>query len=286
MPDGPGSELPRKLFDWLETLLYENESPFENSMLAYTDLGTGQPVVLLHAFPLTRQMWKDDAQAWSPRFRILAPDLPGFGDSAASAADFTMENCATEVSQFLRDRGVNEKVTLVGLSMGGYIAFEFIRLFPEKISGLVLTATHPLPDTEDAAKGRRETAEFVLKEGAHALSERLIPKLLGATTLGTKPEVTRRVQELIISNTTQGIANACFGLALRRDSTSVLQEIRVPTLIVAGSEDALIPEARAIEMKQQVNRAELAVFTACGHLVNLEQPQAFQKRVLEFLEIL
>ncbi len=255
-------------------------------MLAFTDQGTGQPVVLLHAFPLSRRMWDETVAAWSSRFRILAPDLPGFGDSRSTAANFTMEGCAREVSQFLRNRSVKEKIVLVGLSMGGYIAFEIIRQFPEKISGLVLAATHPLPDTEAAAKGRQETAEFVLQEGSQALSERLLPKLLGATTLATKPEVTQRVRELIASNSPEGIAKACLGLAARRDSTPVLQMIQIPTLILAGSEDALIPEARSIEMKQQVKKAEQEVFTACGHLVNLEQPQAFQERVLEFLKTL
>jgi 3-oxoadipate enol-lactonase len=255
-------------------------------MLAFTDKGTGQPVVLLHAFPLSRQMWESDVKDWSPRFRILAPDLPGFGDSPSSAADFTMEGCAREVSSFLQDRGVKEKITLVGLSMGGYIAFEFIRLFPEKISSLVLVATHPLPDTEAAAKGRRETAEFVLQEGAQALSERVIPKLLGATTLEKKPEVVQRVQKLIVSNSPEGIAKACLGLASRRDSTPVLPNIQVPTLIVAGSEDALIPETRAVEMKLQIKTSELEIVAACGHLVNLEQPQVFRECVQRFLKTL
>ena len=286
MPDNPALSLPTRLYDCFEAPLLKRNSPFDDSMLAFTDLGTGQPVVLLHAFPLSRQMWEDAVQAWSSRFRILAPDLPGFGDSPSSAADFTMEGCVREVSHFLLERGIREKIVIVGLSMGGYIAFEWIRQFPEKISGLVLAATHPLPDSEAAAKGRRETAEFVLQKGAQLLSERLLPKLLGATTLATKPEVTQRVQKLMVSNSSEGIAKACLGLALRRDSTPVLQEIRVPTLIMAGSEDALIPEARAIEMKQQVKKAELEVFTACGHLINLEQPQAFQERVLEFLDIL
>lgn len=255
-----------------------------SSMLAYTDQGTGQPVVLLHAFPLSRRMWEETVAAWSSRFRILAPDLPGFGNSPSTTANFTMEGCAHEVNQFLQDRSVKEKIALVGLSMGGYIAFEFVRQFPEKISGLVLAATHPRPDTEAAAKGRQETAELVLQEGTQALAERLLPKLLGATTLAAKPEVTQRVRELIVSNNPEGIAKACLGLASRRDSTPVLKMIEIPTLIVAGSEDVLIPEARAVEMKQLVKKAELEFLTACGHLVNLEQPQTFHERVMEFLD--
>jgi 3-oxoadipate enol-lactonase len=137
-------------------------------MLAFSDQGIGQPVVLLHAFPLSRLMWSDTISAWSSRYRILAPDLPGFGDSPASPGDFTMEACAQEVSGFLLEREVNEKVVLVGLSMGGYIALEFVRQFSEKLRGLVLVATHPLPDTDEAVKGRQETAAFVLKEGTQA----------------------------------------------------------------------------------------------------------------------
>jgi len=255
-------------------------------MLAFTDQGTGQPVVLLHAFPLSRQMWESTVKDWSPRFRILAPDLPGFGDSLPAVADFTMENCALEVYHFLQGRGVGEQIVLLGLSMGGYIAFEFIRQFPEKIRALVLVSTHPLPDTEAAAKGRQETAEFVIKEGTQALSVGLIPKLLGATTLQKRPDVVQRAREFIVSNSPEGIANACYGLALRRDSTPLLQKIEVPTLIVAGSEDALIPETRALEMKQQIKTSELDVFAECGHLVNLEQPRMFHESVLRFLNVL
>src|SRR3990172_7894049 len=251
-------------------------------MISFTDQGTGQPVVLLHAFPLSRRMWDETVKAWSSRFRVLAPDLPGFGDSPIPAADFTMENCASEVNNFLRKRGVGGKVVLVGLSMGGYIAFEFMRQFPEKIRGVVLVATHPLPDTEATARGRQETAEFVLNEGSEALAGRLIPKLLGKTTLESKPDVVQRCRELIVDNSPSGIAKACHGLAARRDSTSLLQHILVPTLIVAGSEDALIPETRAIEMKQQIKTSQLEILKECGHLVNLEQPQTFHELVFHF----
>jgi pimeloyl-ACP methyl ester carboxylesterase len=217
---------------------------------------------------------------------VLAPDLPGFGDSPATQGDFTMEGCAREVYSFLGGRGAGNKVVLVGLSMGGYIAFEFVRLFPEKIRGLILVATHPFPDSETAAKGRQETAEFVLNEGSEALADRFVPKLLGKTTLENKPEVVQRCHELIVDNSPLGIAKACYGLASRRDSNPQLPHILAPTLIMAGAEDALIPENRSREMAQQIKTSQIEILEECGHLVNLEQPQAFHERVFRFLKSL
>jgi pimeloyl-ACP methyl ester carboxylesterase len=256
----------------------------ESEYLSFIDSGSGLPLVLLHAFPLSRKMWDGEIGSWSKTHRVIAPDWRGFGESKLATDPLTMESCADDLHQLLQKLGIKQKAILLGLSMGGYVAFEFVRKYPESVQGLVLTATQPIADSEAAQKARYETAELVQREGAAALAERLIPRLLGKTTLQSKPEVVQQVRELIESNSPSGIAAACYGLASRRDSSALLSQIRLPTLIVAGDEDAIIARIQADTMHQGIASSQMAVMNQSGHLVNLEQPALFRQAVANFLE--
>jgi len=229
-------------------------------------------------------MWDGEVEIWSKTHRVIAPDWRGFGESPPAAGPLTMESCADDLHQLLQQLGIKQNAILLGLSMGGYIAFEFVRRYPDSLQGLVLAATQPNADSEASQKARYEMAEFVQKEGTAALAERLIPRLLGKTTLQTNPDVVDKVRGLIESNLPAGIAAACYGLALRRDSSSLLSRIQVPTLIVAGEEDAIIARTQAHAMCQRIASSQLAVMHHSGHLVNLEQPGAFHEAVASFLE--
>jgi pimeloyl-ACP methyl ester carboxylesterase len=229
-------------------------------------------------------MWDVQIEAWIDRYRVIAPDWRGFGESPLSAGAFSMESCADDLHQLLAHLGAREKIILLGVSMGGYIAFEFVRKHQELLQALVLVATQPVADSEAGRKTRYETAEFVQKEGSGALAERLIPKLLGKTTLETRPQVVERVRTLIRSNSAAGIAKACHGLASRRDSTPILPQIRIPTLIIAGSEDAIVPRDQADTMRREIANSRLSVIERSGHLINLEQPDEFGNTVLDFLK--
>jgi 3-oxoadipate enol-lactonase len=252
--------------------------------LSYSDKGFGPTVVLLHAFPLNRRMWDAQFEAWRDRYRVIAPDWRGFGESPLGTGAFSMESCADDLGQLLARLGVREKIILLGVSMGGYIAFEFVRKYQELLQSLVLVATQPVADSDAARKTRYETAEFVEKEGTGALAEKLIPKLLGKTTLEARPQVVERVRALIQSNSPAGVAKACHGLASRRDSTPILQQIQIPTLIMTGSEDAIVPRDQADTMRREIATSQLSVIVKSGHLVNLEQPDDFQNTVLNFLK--
>jgi pimeloyl-ACP methyl ester carboxylesterase len=250
--------------------------------VAYTDQGDGQPIVLLHGFPLSRRMWNAQVEAWSHDFRVIAPDFRGFGDSAL-AREFSITGCAEDVHELLVSLRIQDGVVLLGLSMGGYISFEFIRRYQEMLRGLILVATQPAGDSDTARQARYETAEFVRREGSSALAEKLIPRFLGKTTLATKPEVADAVRSLIHSNAPEAIAQACYALAARRDSTSFLREIKIPTLIVAGSEDALISSTQAETMQREIPHSQLVVVEQCGHMINLEQPVVLSTVVADFL---
>ncbi len=251
--------------------------------LKHTEEGSGRPLVLLHAFPLSRRMWDKQVDAWKRSFRVITPDFRGFGESSLGSGEMTMEICADELNALLNQLGIQEKLVLLGLSMGGYIAFEFIRKYQDRLSALILAATQPSPDSEESIKARFETAQFVKDKGAAKLAERLVSRLLGKTTLDSRPAVAEEVRKLIQSNSPEGIAHACYGLASRRDSTPVLAQISIPTLILAGAEDIIISKIQAENMALSIPSSHLRVIENSGHLINLEQPELFNRVVLNFL---
>ncbi len=256
----------------------------ESDVLSYMERGSGTPLVLLHAFPLQRRMWNAQLEAWGRGFRVIAPDFRGFGESPPGEEDSRMESFADDVYSLLGQLQIEGKVVLLGLSMGGYVAFEFARKYPERLKGLVLVATQPINDSEEARKSRYELADLVRTQGVDVLVERMTPRLLGKTTRETRPEIVERVRQLITSNSAKGVAKACIGLASRRDSTPVLERIGVPTLVVVGGEDPVVPSGQLDLMKRDIRFARLVVLERSGHLVNLEQPEEFNRIVWAFLE--
>jgi pimeloyl-ACP methyl ester carboxylesterase len=253
-------------------------------ILANTDQGSGPPIVLLHGFPLSRRMWDREVRVWSKNFRVVAPDFRGFGDTPMTSGNFSMAGCAQDVRALLASLRIDKDVVLVGLSMGGYVCFEFLREYQDSLRGLILVATQPTADPDAGREARYETAEFVRRQGSSALAERLIPRFLGKTTLAKKPEVVKTVRTLIESNSPEAIAKACYGLAERRDATSFLADIRIPTLVVAGVEDALISTAQSEAMHRQLRHSQFVPVEECGHLINLEQPETLDNAVSAFVK--
>lgn len=250
--------------------------------LGWEEAGQGLPLVLLHAFPLNRRMWQAQQQALAVRYRVITPDLRGHGESAVGEEDSTMERLAEDVARLLDALGL-ERVVLGGLSMGGYVAFAFLRRYAARLAGLILADTRAGADTEEGRRGRFETAAVAEKEGSAAIAERLLPKLLAPATHEKKPEVVRAVREMILATSPAGIARALRGMAARPDSSPLLPTINVPTLVLVGEEDMLTPPAEAEAMARSIPGAKLVKIPAAGHLSNLEQPAAFTAAVEEFL---
>ena len=255
-------------------------------MLAYSDDGSGIPIILLHAFPLHRKMWEAQVAAWRLHYRVIAPDFPGFGESVPRDEESRMESFADDILRLIESLFLSVPVVLTGLSMGGYVAFEFARKYPERLRALILVATQPVNDSEQARQARYEMADLVRREGTGILIERMLPRLLGKTSREARPKVVETVRQLILANPAKGVAKACYGLASRRDSTPVLASIQVPTLIVAGDEDPIIPERQLQIMQKEIPRAQLAVIKGSGHLVNLEQTEEFNRIAGQFLDSL
>lgn len=250
--------------------------------IAFEVDGDGPAVFFLHAFPLGLAMWDAQAQALKASYRVVRFDARGFGGSPPGDGLLTMERIGNDAVALLDNLGISQ-ATVCGLSMGGYAAFALVRRHPERLKALVLADTRAGADSEEARRNRAELAEKVRRQGAAAAADAFLPKLVGETTRKERPELVERLRKLILKNPPRGIADALAGLAARADSTPTLKEIRVPTLVMCGDEDVLTPLTEAESLQRGIAGSRLAVIPKAGHLSNLENPEAFNEAMNEFL---
>ena len=231
------------------------------------------PVVLLHAFPLSSAMWRPQAEDLSNEYRIITPDLPGFGSNPATAT--SIELMADDVAGL-----IHEPVVLGGLSMGGYVALAFARKYPAKLRALILADTKAEADDATGKANRDQLITFAESHTARDVIDTLMPKMVSS------PAAAEQVRALAAAQSTAGIANALRALRDRPDSSDMLQTIRVPTLVIVGSEDQLTPLPVARSLAGRIAGAKLEVIPGAGHISNLENPTAFNESLRKFLRLL
>jgi 3-oxoadipate enol-lactonase len=252
--------------------------------LFYRDAGSSRAardaVVFLHAFPLHSGMWSRQLAALEARHRVLALDYRGMGKSDVAPEALTMEVVAEDVRALLAHLRV-ERAAVVGLSMGGYAAFELYRRAPGLFRGLVLCDTTAAADGDEARAVRLRFAQTALEKGLGWVAEEMLPKLLRHAP---DPATVKEVRHLVGGTTPAGVAACQRGMAQRPDSTSTLASIACPTLVVVGEEDAATPPAEAEKLAAAVKGARLVRIAAAGHLANLENPAAFDAALTGFVE--
>jgi pimeloyl-ACP methyl ester carboxylesterase len=247
--------------------------------------GAGTPVVLLHAFPLDGRMWAPQAEALADTgtYQVILPDLRGFGAAKEQVVEEAgMDLLADDLARLLDDRGL-DRVVLGGLSLGGYVAFAFVRRHADRLSGLLLLSTRAGADAEEARAKRLAMADRVLAEGNGFVPEVMLPRLLGPTTLKERPELVQRVTSLIAEQDPRAVAAAQRGMAARPDSSDVLGSIAVPTLVVTGEEDKLTGPDEGRELAAGIPGARFLLVEQAGHLVNLERPEVVNEALLDFV---
>lgn len=244
--------------------------------IAYEDHGSGPAVVLLHGYPFNRSLWRDQVSALRDDFRVIVPDLRGHGESAVTSGTATMEAMANDVAALLDLLDISQ-ATIGGLSMGGYVALAFSRLFPSRVQSLVLAATRAQADTDEAKQNRAVQAEKARTEGMKGIADMMLPKLLIPETVAKRPEVVKHVRGMMASTNPEGAAAALQGMALRQDQTSFLPQIKAPTLILVGREDVITPVADSELMHREISGSQLRVIENAGHVVNLERPEQFNR---------
>jgi 3-oxoadipate enol-lactonase len=247
--------------------------------IAYDEAGSGTPLLLVHGFPHNRTLWRPQLSGLARHFRCIAPDLRGFGESDARGP-YTMDRYADDLAGLLDALGI-ERAAVAGISMGGYITFAFWRRHRARVTALVLANTRAGPDSAEARAGREAMIDLARTRGAAAVADAMIERMVGASTRRRAPELVRAVHAMLASASVEGIVGALTALIHRPDSTPTLPTIDVPTLIVAGEEDAIAPIDEALAMHAAIRGSRLEVIPGAGHLSNLERPATFNAVVSE-----
>jgi 3-oxoadipate enol-lactonase len=251
--------------------------------IAYWTLGDGPPVVLLHPFPVNHEFWLPVAGALASRYRAIMPDLRGHGDSGVGEGPATMEKHAADIATVMNDADVG-RAPMIGVSIGGYVLFEFWRKHRGRMAALGLYNTKATADSAEARAGRLKVAADVLDLGTEPFFESMIPKLLGKTTRETRPDLVDDVLRMMRKMSPDDVAQVQRGMAARPDSVETLKTINVPTLLVTGDEDILTGVNEAELMRQHISGSQLRVIQRAGHYSPWEQPGEAARLLRQFLD--
>jgi pimeloyl-ACP methyl ester carboxylesterase len=240
--------------------------------LHYVDRGRGPVLLLVHGFPLDHTMWKCQLDGLAEVARMIAPDLRGFGRSGVTPGTVSMERYADDLAALLDALKITEKVVFCGLSMGGYVAWQFWRKHSSRVAKFALCDTRAAPDTPDAAANRRSTAERVEKTGTAALAELMVGKLFAPATARERPADVEAMRQVMLGCPRPGAAAASRGMAERPDATPLLGSITVPTEVIVGEHDAISPPDEMSGIAQAMPQARFVEIAGAGHMTPLEKP--------------
>lgn len=245
--------------------------------------GNGDAVLFLHAFPLHSAMWDGQLAQVPQGWRGIAPDLRGFGRTAAAGdGPYTMEQLADDMAALLTHLNVRSAV-VCGLSMGGYVALALYRRHRARVRALVLCNTRPGADTAEGKQARLQLAARVRTEGVRPVADAMLPKMVSDFSRRNQPDAAMLAQQMLNSNQPETMARTLEGMAARPNSEDLLRNLQIPVMVVHGEDDAIIPRGEAQMMTRAIRGARLHILPDTGHLSNLEQPEAFNKFLSDFL---
>jgi 3-oxoadipate enol-lactonase len=253
--------------------------------IVYWTLGEGPPVILLHPFPANHTFWLPVGEELSTRFCVILPDLRGHGDSGAGEGPATMEKHAADLARVMDDAAIG-RAPIVGVSIGGYILFEFWRGYRSRVLALGLCNTKAPADNAEGRAARLQAANDVLDRGTEPFFQSMISRVLGTTTRDNRPDLVDEALRMMNKMSPQDVAQVQRGMAERPDSVDTLKTINVPTLIVTGDEDPMTGIREASLMHDHIPQSRLRVIARAGHYSPWEQPREFSKLLRQFLESL
>jgi pimeloyl-ACP methyl ester carboxylesterase len=248
----------------------------------YEEAGSGTPVILLHGFPHDRTLWEAQLAAPPVGARLIAIDLPGFGESESAAVP-SLDAWADWVVAALDALGI-ERAVFCGLSMGGYLCFALWRRHPSRVMGFVLADTRAGADTLEAQDKRVAMQATVLTDGVGKIADAMMPGMIGKTTRETRPRAVEFVDAMLRRASVGAVHDALDALRTRPDSTPQLGSITVPVLIICGDEDVLTPPKESEAMRAAIPVAQLAIIPGAGHVSNVEHPAAFNAVLSGFIQ--
>jgi pimeloyl-ACP methyl ester carboxylesterase len=254
--------------------------------LHWREAGTGDPVLFIHGYPFDSTLWESQLAAVPAGWRFIAPDLRGFGKTPAlNKAPLTMDALADDMIALLDHLGIKQAV-ICGLSMGGYVALSLVARHPERVRALVLVATRANADGPETQKNRHTLAARARREGAQPVLASMMPKLVSAHSRMKQPQIVEKVQRMIEGTPPETLARALEGMAVRKDYTEHLTHINVPTIVVRGELDEIIPAGDMELIARTVRGARHEVISLVAHLPNVEASDVFNKTLVQYLKFL
>ncbi len=241
------------------------------------------PVIFLHGFPFSHEMWKDQIELVGKEFRAIAYDIRGHGKSYVGEAQFTIEHHVDDLIGLL-DYLEIPKVVIVGLSMGGYITLRALERHPDRFRAAVLCDTKSEADTNEGKIKRFDGMKNVRAQGSEAFAETFSKAVFAPESFNTRPEAVALIKDIITSTPALSIAGTLLALAARTDTTPSLGQIKIPTLILVGEKDVTTPPANSQLMHEKIAGSELHIIPAAAHMSNLENPSVFNQHLLSFLK--
>lgn len=252
--------------------------------ITYLDRGAGYPVLFIHGHPFDHTMWHPQVTALTENgYRVIAPDLRGYGNTTVTSGVTPLDTFARDMCALLEHLGL-DVVAVVGLSMGGQIALELCRLFPDRVDALTLVATNPRAESEEGRTSRKQLAARLLTEGMRGYADEMLVGMMSADNVREMPEVAQRVHTMMCTTSPQGAAAALLGRAQRPDHMPLLRRLSVPTLLLVGREDHFTPPDFTETMHVWVPDSLVSIIDGAGHLPNLERPELFNTALLRFLK--
>jgi 3-oxoadipate enol-lactonase len=255
-----------------------------NCTINYTERGLpqGTPVLFVHGFPFDHTMWEPQMKALPNHFRAITYDVRGHGGSDVGDGQYTIEFFVDDLIALL-DHLVIDKAIICGLSMGGYIALRAYERHPGRFKALVLCDTKSEADTNEAKIKRSATLKSVKTDGVGVFANEFVTAIFAPETFQSHPEIIESIKRTIRANSPLGISGAALALATRTDTTGILANIQVPTLILVGEYDKLTPPSASEAMQKQIPGSELHIIRRAGHMSNLENAAEFDKYLIDFL---
>lgn len=245
--------------------------------------GSGDPIVLIHGFPFTREIWDAQAQKLASSLRVIRPDLRGMGQSSVPDGPYLMETLAGDVAAVLDALSI-DRAAIAGHSLGGYVAMAFCRMYTERVTRLALVCSRLAADTPQAAKDRENLADRAERENRiDAIVDRYVPREFAPSLLEKRAPEVDRARTIARQNTPSGAAAMLRGMAQRADAYDIAEELKMPVLIVAGAADQIVGMAEAEQVRRAFPRAGLRVLASSGHVPMLEEPDALGDLLLRFM---
>ncbi|WP_255459475.1 MULTISPECIES: alpha/beta fold hydrolase [unclassified Nocardiopsis] len=252
--------------------------------VTYTDRGAGYPILFIHGHPFDRTMWEPQVRALAGRgYRVIVPDLRGYGGSTVVPGTTNLDTFARDLAALLDHLRLNV-VSVVGLSMGGQIALELYRLFPDRVDSLTLAATNPRAETEQGRAARAALARRLRVEGMRGYTDEMLVGMMTAQNVRELPEVADHVRAMMYAAPPEGAAAALLGRARRQDYVPLLRRVSAPTLLVGGQYDTFTPPDFTESMHVLVPDSVVEIIEGAGHLPNLERPERFNAVLRRFLD--